>query len=89
MIAWLNILIGWDLAKKMQSKRKVYVKHFSGIKIACMINNSKPLWDGPNHFFLHVGTNDSKLEKTQVCTVQSITDLTVSLKNKKHEVSPV
>ena len=43
----------------------------------------------PQSLFLHVETNDSKSEKTQVCTVQSITDLTVSLKNKKHEVSPV
>ena len=74
----------------MQSKCKVYVKHFSGIKIAWMIDNSKPsFWDDPNHFFLHVGTIDLKSEKTQVCTIHSITDLAVSLKIKKHEVSPV
>ena len=58
---------GWDLKKKMKANCKVYVKHLSGANTDCIIGNSKPsLYDDPNHFILHVDTNDFKLEKTPV-----------------------
>ena len=57
----------WYLAKKLKgySKVKVYVKPFSGAKTHCMIDYSKSsVRHDPNHFILHVGTDDFTSEKS-------------------------
>ena len=79
---------GGDLAKKMKSNCKFYVKHFPGAKIDCMIDYSKlSVQEGPDHFIWHIGVNDLKSEKRPECIAESIIDLDVFLKNEKLEVS--
>ena len=64
------------------------LKHFSGAKTEYMMNYSKcSLID--DHFILHTGTNDLKLEETSECIAQSLIDLAVFLKYEKCDVSPV
>lgn len=59
----------------MKSSCKVFGKHFSGTKTDGMIGNTKLfLRDDPDHFLLHVGTNDLKSEKTRECIAESIID---------------
>ena len=41
----------------------------------------------PDHFFLHVGTNDLSSNKSSEEIARSIIDLVTSVKNKRHDVS--
>ena len=41
----------------------------------------------PDHFILHVGTNDLSSDKSPEEIARSIIDLATSIKNKKHDVS--
>ena len=41
----------------------------------------------PDHFILHVGTNDLSLDKSSEEIARSIIDLATSVKNEKHDVS--
>ena len=57
MIKHLN---GWEMSKKVNNPGcKIYVKHFARAKTICMKDYMQPsLRNAPNHFILHVGTND-------------------------------
>ena len=86
MIKHLN---GWDMSKKVhKSECKVYVKSFPGAKTSCMKDYVKPLLRStPNHFILHVGTNDLNSHQTSEVIAKEIVDLATSLKNNQHDVS--
>ena len=59
-----KLLNGWEMAKKIQSNCKIYVKTFSGATVSCMEDYMKPsLRNPPDHFILHVGTNVLSSEK--------------------------
>ena len=54
-----KLLNGWEMAKRMQSNCKIYVKTFSRAMVSCKEDYMKPsLRNPPNNFILHVGTND-------------------------------
>ena len=60
-----KLLNGWELAKGIQSDCKIYVKSFSGATVSCMEDYMKPsIRNSPEHFILHVGTNDLYSEKS-------------------------
>ena len=63
MIKHLN---GWDISKKThKSECKIYEKSFASAKTSCMKDYVKPwLRSTPNHFILHVGTNDLNSNQT-------------------------
>ena len=63
MIKHLN---GWDISKKTdKSECKIYEKSFASAKTSCMKDYLKPsLRSTPNHFILHVGTNDLNSNQT-------------------------
>ena len=53
-----------------------------------MNNYVKPsLRSNPDHFILHVGTNDLLSDKSSEEIARSIIDLATSIKNEKHDVS--
>ena len=83
-----KLLNGWEMAKKMQSNWKIYVKTFSGATVSCVEDYMKPsLRNPPDHFILHVGTNDLSSEKCSMKITESIINLSCRLKNKIHDVS--
>ena len=52
-------LNGWEMSKKLDANCKVFLKTFSGAKTTCMNDYVKPsVRSSPDHFILHVGTND-------------------------------
>ena len=83
-----KLLNGWEMAKKIQSNCKIYVKTFSGAVVSCMEDYMKPsLRKPPDDFILHVGTNDLSSEKCSMETTESIINLAFKLKNEIHDVS--
>ena len=58
-------LNGWEMSKKLNANCKMFVKTFSGAKTTCMHDYVKP-WvrSSPDHFILHVGTNDLGSDKS-------------------------
>ena len=51
-------LNGWEMTRELKNC-KVKVMSFSGATADCMTDYMKPsLRENPNHFILHVGTND-------------------------------
>ena len=85
MVKHLN---GWEMSKKLNANCKVFVKTFSGAKTTCMHNYVKPSGrSSPDHFILHVGTNDLSSEKPPEERATSIIDLATLIKNEKHDVS--
>ena len=85
MVKQLN---GWEMSKKLNANCKVFVKTFSGAKTTCMNDYVKPsVRSSPDHFILHVGTNDLTSDKSSEEIARSIIDLATSVKNEKHEVS--
>ena len=71
-----------------QKHKKVYVKSFHGAKLQCMNDYEKPLMRGkPDHSIVHDGTNDINSEVLSKSIVESIVDLTVSLKAEGNDVS--
>ena len=82
-------LSGWDMSKKAhKSGCKLYVKSFPGAKTSCMKDYVKPsLRSTPNHFILHVGTNDLNSNQTSGVIAKKIVDLATSLKNNQRDVS--
>ena len=84
MVKHLN---GWEMSKKLNGYCNVFVKTFSGAKIACMHNYVKPsVRSSSDHLILHVGTNDLLPNKSSEELARSITDLATSIKNEKHDV---
>ena len=78
----------WEMSKKLNANRKVLVKTFSGAKTTCMNDYVKPLVrSSPDHFILHVGTNDLSSDKSPEEIARSNIDLATSIKNEKHDVS--
>ena len=76
------------MAKKIQTNCKVFIKTFSGATISCMEDYMKPsLRNPPDHFILHVGTNDLSSDKSPHEIAESIINLACQLKNEKHDVS--
>ena len=78
----------WEMSKKLNANRKVLVKTFSGAKTTCMNDYVKPLVrSSPDHFILHLGTNDLSSDKSPEEIARSNIDLATSIKNEKHDVS--
>ena len=66
----------WEMSKKLNANRKVLVKTFSGAKTTCMNDYVKPLVrSSPDHFILHVGTNDLSSDKSPEEIARSKIDL--------------
>ena len=85
MVKHLN---GWEMSKKLNANCKVFVKTFSGAKTTCMNDYVKPsVRSSPDHFILHVGTNDLSSDKSSEEIARSIIGLATSIKNEKHDVS--
>ena len=79
---------GWEISKRLQSDCKVYVKQFSGVKTKCMEDYMKPsLRENPDHFILHIGTNDLSTERSPELIAKSIVDLVATLKGNSRDVS--
>ena len=78
---------GYDMARKL-AECKVFVKSFSGAKVRCLKDHTKPsLRENPYHFVLHIGTNDLNSDRSPELIAKSITDVGSSLKNDSHDVS--
>ena len=83
-----KLLNGWDMAKKIQTNCKTFIKICSGATVSCMEDYMKPsLRNPPDHFILHVGTNDLSSDKSTHKIAESIINLACQLKSKKHDVS--
>ena len=83
-----KLLNDWEMAKRIQSNCKIYVKTFSGATVSCMEDYMKPsLRNPPDHFILHVGTNDLSSEKSSMEITKSIINLACRLKNEIHDVN--
>ena len=83
-----KLLNGSEMAKKIQSNYKIYVKTFSGATVSCMEDYMKPSFkNSPDHFILHVGTNDLSSEKCSMEIAESVINLACRLKNEIHDVS--
>ena len=78
---------GWEMSKKIKNC-KVYVRSFPGAKVQCMDDYKKPsVRDKPDHFIIHVGTNDLNSEVSPKSIAESIVDLAMSLKTESNDVS--
>ena len=76
---------GWEISKKLQN---VNSRHFSGAKVRCMKDYLKPsLRENPDHFVLHVGTDDLDSDRSPDLIAKSIVNVASSLKTDKHEVT--
>ena len=83
-----KLLDSWGMAKRIQSRCKICVKTFSGATVSCMEDYMKPsLRNLPDHFILHVGTNDLCSEDCSMEIAESIINLACRLKNEIHDVS--
>ena len=83
-----KLLNGWDMAKKIQTNCKVFIETFSVATVSYMEDYKKPsLRNPPDHFILHVGTNDLSSHKSPHEIAESIINLACQLKNEKHDVS--
>ena len=70
------------------NKCKGFAKSFSRAKVRCLKDHMKSsLCKNPNHFVLHIGTNDLNSNKSLELIAKSITDVGSSLKNDSHDVS--
>ena len=70
------------------NKCKVFVKGFSGAKVRCLKDHMKlSLRENPDHFVLHVETNDLNSDKSPAVIAKSIADVGSSLKNDSYYVS--
>ena len=77
----------WEISKKLQNAN-VYVRHFSGAKVRCMKDYLKPsLRENPDHFVLHVGTDDLGFDRSPDLIAKSIVDVASNLKTDKHDVT--
>ena len=82
-----KLLNGWEMTKRIQSDCKIYVKSFSGATVSCMEDYMKPsIKNSPDHFILHVGTNDLYSENSSMEMAESIANKAFRLKNEMHDV---
>ena len=83
-----KLLNGWEMAKKIQSNCKIYVKTFSGATVSCIEDYMKPfLRNSPDHFILHVGTNELSSERSMLMKIAESINLSCRLKNEVHDIS--
>ena len=83
-----KLLNGWEMAKKIQSNCKIYVKTFSGATVSCIEDYMKPfLRNSPDHFILHVGTNELSSERSMLMKIAELINLSCRLKNEVHDIS--
>ena len=74
--------------QKKNTNCKIYVKSFSGATTADMEDYMKPsVRKSPDHFILHVGTNDLSANKSPLETANEIINLACQLKTESHDVS--
>ena len=80
---------GWDITKRIDNKRKVYVRQFSGSKVDCVKDYMKPCIreSNPDHLIFHVETNDAPSEKKAKSIAESIVPLVKEVKARKLDVS--
>ena len=83
-----KLINGWEMAKKIQSNCKIYVKTFSGATVSCIEYYMKPfLRNSPHHFILHVGTNELSSERSMLMKIAELINLSCRLKNEVHDIS--
>ena len=80
---------GWDINKRIDNKRKVYERQFSGSKVDSMKDYMKPCIreNNPDHLIFHVGTNDVPSNKRAKSIAESIVSLAKEVKASKADVS--
>ena len=79
---------GWEISERLQSDCKVYMKQLSEAKTKCTKNYMKPsFWENPDHFILHVGTNDLITDRSPELIAKSLVDLATTLKDNSRDVS--
>ena len=90
------VILGESMVKHLNSSEmsekikncKIYVRSFPGAKVQCMDDYKKPsIRDEPDHFIVHVGTNDLSSEVSSKSIEESIGDLAMSLKTESDDVS--
>ena len=73
---------------KRKKNCKVYEWSFPGAKVQCMDDYKKlSIRDEPDHFIVHVGTNDLNSEVSSKSIVESIADPAMSVKTEPHDIS--
>ena len=73
---------------KRKKNCKVYEWSFPGAKVQCMDDYKKlSIRDEPDHFIVHVGTNDLNSEVSSKSIAESIVYLTMTLKTESNNVS--
>ena len=78
---------GWEISKKLPNAN-VCIRYFPGAKVRCMKDYLKPsLRENPDHFVLHVGTNDLDSDRSPDLIAKSIVDAASSLKTDKPDVT--
>ena len=80
---------GWDITKRIDNKRKVYVREFSGYKVDCMKDYMKHCIreNNPDHLIFHVETNDVPSNKKAKSIAETIVSLAKEVKASKLDVS--
>ena len=74
--------------KKVDTDCKVFVKSFSGATTQCMVDYMKPsIRTQPDHFILHVGTNDLTSNTPSDEIARNIINLASEMKSEKSDVS--
>ena len=81
-------IYGWEMNKKLNNKRKVFVRSFSGAKTTCMRDYIKPCLreNSPQHV-LHVETNDLPSVKPAYSIARSSITLAQEVIAEKRSVS--
>ena len=80
---------GWDITKRIDNKRKVYVRKIFGSKVGCMKDYMELCIreNNPDHLIFHVGTKDVPSNKKSESIAESIVSLAKEVKESKLDVS--
>jgi len=80
----VNFVKGWEIAKAVEDRHKVYVRSFSSSSVRGMKDYMKPTLreNDPDHILLHVGTNELSSDKEPELIAKSIIDLGKPIKKK-------
>ena len=78
-----------SVMSRKATKTKFSIKSFSRAKIKDINDYIKPaLREDPNHFILHIGTNDlTSASKSEELIAEEILELALKLKSETHKVS--
>ena len=80
-------LKGYEMSKKV-GKCTVFMKNFGGAEVRCMKDHMKPtIRKKPDHFILHIGTNNLNSQREPELTSKLIVDLACRLKCNSVDVS--